>query len=118
MKKELINFISKKVTKLAQDIQKNLIESTPVLTGFASASYLVSVGKPSFLPVIFNPTVSIAFVTSNATKASLLLLNNYKINQGDIYITSTVPYLDLLNAGGSPKAPAGFIQAAILKGIK
>ncbi len=94
------------------DLHSKLNEVTPKDTTYASNSYYISIGIPVFYPSVDKPTVQDASSAKIASLATKNILKNYKLN-GDIFITSTVPYLDLLNAGKSKQAPAGFLQQTI-----
>lgn len=120
---ELEEVTAKAVTVITLEVAANLIELTPVDTGWARANWVPNIGGP------FEAFVS-EFDDDDARKAAvpgqrgiqqqatgLLVAGGYNINQGAVYVTNNVPYIQVLNTGSSTQAPAAFIQNAIETGV-
>lgn len=122
----LEDFTNQTIVRLAFNINAELIEDTPVDTGWASANWFFSVGSP----VESNPgpaprrnaqggfdsaRVTAQRANQQASQATVL---GYTIRAGSIFIQNNVDYIVFLNAGSSTKAPAGFIQNSIADGIR
>ncbi len=120
--KSLFDFVSKQVGGLELEIHKKLIQTTPVDTGWARGSWTPAIGAPNTKINVpparkedrFGPAS--ANLLQNVTK-SVRIRSSYKITDGIIWLTSHVPYMGNLNAGSSDKAPARFVEAAILQAI-
>lgn len=98
--------------RLALSVNAELIEATPVDTGFARASWIASIGSPS--NAVAGSRDEIDRAAQSAAQARLLV---YTVRQGDIWISNNVQYIGELNEGHSPQAPAGFIEDAIRRGV-
>lgn len=107
------------IKKVAFDIAANLVKAasqggTPVDTGWARANWLVNVGTP-FLAVI--GAYERGKKTAVPTGTGVGSIATYKLGMGKVFISNNVPYITRLNAGSSKQAPAGFVQAAILRAL-
>lgn len=109
---ELDRFASRVITLIAVEITSNLIGTTPVDTGWARANWLPSVRAPRGSPAGSRESVS-----SSAQASGLAQLKAYRLNMGSVFIANNVPYIGDLNNGTSRKAPAGFVQSSILRGV-
>lgn len=89
------------------DTWTDLVNTTPVKTGKARASWFISPGAPT--------TRELASGTYGYPETPNL--DKYKRNWTKWYITNTAPYIQFLNAGHSQQAPVGFIELAIQKNI-
>lgn len=103
---------------IALQVLANLVASpsrggTPVDTGWARANWVPNIGEP-----LTGVVGTREAVTAGAQAAGQAKLIRYKLGQGPIYLTNNVEYIKRLNAGHSKQAPAGFIQAAVARGIK
>lgn len=104
--------------KLALDVTANLIESTPVDTGWARANWVPSIGVKIETTAPAAPEgsdVAAASARQGAGKAEIV--TGYFLRRGKIHISNNVPYIIRLNEGSSQQAPAGFVQAAIRKAV-
>lgn len=101
------------VKQITLDATANLIETTPVDTGFAKASWVPSIGSPSDA-VGGEP----GKVSRSAQSRGLGELFTYRLSQGAVFIANNVRYIQKLNDGHSKQAPAGFVQAAISKAVR
>lgn len=118
---ELERFSSKAIVALVLDITANLIESTPVDTGWARANWVPASGAAIFglaTPSARDSRKSAA-TTQGAKQQTALaaIVVGYKLKQGPVFIANGVPYIVRLNEGSSQKAPEGFVQAAIASGV-
>lgn len=100
--------IARVVKRTAFACNNELKRATPVDTGWARANWVPSVGSPVNTTNGSREAVSAA--AQSAGEARLLV---YRTNQGDVWITNNVPYIQKLNEGHSKQSPAGWIQAAI-----
>ncbi len=117
----LEDITEKVVTKITLDVTANLIETTPVDTGWARANWVPAIGSvnttaPSFTST--KPSTS-EVQTSNVAQqsATVNIVTSYTLPQGKVFISNNVPYIIKLNNGSSKQAPAGFVQRAIKKAI-
>ena len=107
---ELERVTARVVIKITLDITANLIQTTPVDTGWARANWVPSVGKMQ------QTTVGSAdAVSAVAQTAGLSSVIGYR--RGRVFITNNVPYIEALNAGHSPQQPAGFVERGIQKAV-
>jgi hypothetical protein len=117
-------FTRGEVVALMLNIDANLRENpplgTPVDTGWASANWLPSVGKPMIVdsdkaeptPADIAQRAQMAEQGRNAVLA-------WKPADGALFSTNSVPYIEPLNAGHSPQqATPGFVGRAIEQAIK
>lgn len=103
------------VKRLATSVNAELIKATPVDTGWARANWIFSIGQPIAGPAGAPGKVGPARQAQSSGVARVLV---YKLNQGVIWLSNNVPYIQVLNAGHSKQAPAGFIEAAIDRGVR
>lgn len=110
--RELDTVLSGVVAILSVRITANLIESTPVDTGFAKTNWVPRVGTP------FTGTAGSRGATSSGSQsAGLAAVKNYRFGAGMVFIANNVAYIGDLNNGTSKQAPAGFVQGGIIRGI-
>lgn len=113
-------FTSKVTQKVTLDVTANLIETTPVDTGWARANWVPSVGKvfagPGGKPD--RPTREALVVGAEGQQQSSIAgIASYDIKQGSVFVSNNVGYIEDLNSGTSSKAPAAFVQSAIDKAV-
>lgn len=100
------------VSEIGEEIGRELVPATPVLTGYARANWRPSLNEPASVPVSFLDPSGEATISRIA-----LVARRYSL--GDtFFLVSWCPYIEALNDGSSPKAPAGFVQMSIEKGVK
>lgn len=117
--RQLISVAEQVIKKVAFDIQANLVKAsseggTPVDTGWARANWLVNIGTPFLQPIGTYAQAAAGNVPPAGT--GLGNLATYKLGP-KVFISNNVPYIVRLNEGSSQKAPAGFVQAAILRAL-
>ncbi len=106
------------IRKVTLDVTANLIETTPVDTGWARANWVPSISAP-FIASLANAQRTPADVSSavgqqGEGKAKVF---GYKLHMGKVFVTNNVPYIIDLNLGSSRQAPAAFVQRAIAKAV-
>lgn len=105
------------VRKITLDVTANLIETTPVDTGWARANWVPSIGLPRLGAATDKPDPSIVPGQVAVQQAGVFGVAAYRLKQGKVFISNNVPYIIDLNEGTSRQAPAGFVQAAIRKAV-
>lgn len=119
---ELNRFTEKQVKAVTLDAVANLVETTPRRTGWARSNWLPSIGQPADVdgtaPSEDRAAASAASRAALGQQGIAQIVTTYKLSMGKIYVTNNVPYIAQLNEGSSTQAPAGFVQAAILKAVR
>lgn len=110
------SFTERTVRRLALEVHANLVETTPVDTGWARANWVPKIGEPITEPV-GQPGATGTFAAQSAAAAGVLDVAQYQLQQGRIHVTNNVPYIQRLNDGYSRQEPAGFVQRAIRKAL-
>lgn len=105
---QLENATGKALVGLALNIHGELVEGTPVDTGWARSNWLPSVGTPKEETV--GKPGALDELAKDAGQSEVL---DWEISDGPIYITNNVPYIQRLNAGSSKQAPTGFVESAV-----
>lgn len=106
------------VIKIAFDVVANLVETTPVATGWARANWVPAIGSPLVTDLSGIPaTTQGALSAKGQQDAATAGLLGYKLGKGSVFISNNVPYIIPLNMGSSKKAPSGFVQRAIRKAV-
>lgn len=95
---------------LALEVTANLIETTPVATGFARANWIPSIGSP-----VTDIDGDHTSVSVSAQQEGIAQVLTYTIDAGDLFVSNNVPYIGMLDLGHSNQAPAGFVEAALQK---
>lgn len=110
---DLLKTIGKAVKALEFELVANLVEATPVDTGWARANWIGSVGEPTDA-VDGAPSAKGEATTAGALqKSGQAAVLAYTVAQGDVWVSNNVPYINRLDLGTSTQAPAGFIEIAI-----
>jgi len=110
---QLTSFVTDLVKEVSINSVANLIETTPVDTGWARANWLPSIGSPVESPAGTRETVT----TSNQDGGLAEIASSYTLDRGNIFISNNVPYILSLNMGTSTQAPPGFVQISIARAI-
>lgn len=117
---QLGEFVEGLITKITLDITANLIEDTPVDTGWARANWVPRIGE-AFNEDVGGQADPQRVASSGAIQQQAIgqiASGTYRIEQGDVFISNNVPYILPLNDGHSPQArPAGYIQRGITKAL-
>lgn len=111
LEKEVARFI----TDATLEVTTNLIETTPVDTGFARSSWVPTIGRPiDTSSLVATPDIGEVAAQQNGGIAALL---SYELKDGPVFVANAAPYIERLNDGSSTQQPAGFVEAAINKGV-
>jgi hypothetical protein len=116
--KELAKANSQRAVSFAQQIVIELANDTPVDTSEALSNWQVALGTPvaTDIPPWMPGTMGSTYVYSrNATIAAAKRNLAAKKPGQSIFISNLAAYIIELNQGSSRQAPAGFIEAAILR---
>lgn len=111
----LKEFTERVVRVIVLDATANLIEDTPVDTGWARANWIPSIGAPPSQPAGSPTDVGAARAAQQQGVAQIAV--GYTLEQGNVNITNNVSYIRPLNEGSSSKAPAMFVQSAIARAL-
>lgn len=106
------------VVRLSLNVTAELIETTPVDTGWARANWVPAIGVSPVGPSVSNPDPGQVTSRQAAQALGQAQVLSYKLGQGSVFISNNVPYIGRLNDGSSSQAPSGFIQAAIRRGVQ
>ena len=111
---------AKAAVELMTEIHSELVTTTPVDIGWARVNWVPSYGAPYIVDIYrAKPDASsVGRVSLRAEAQKIRVALTYSLNDGNIYITNNVPYINRLNNGWSKQQPAGFVQRAIEKGLK
>ena len=107
------------ITKISLDVTANLIETTPVDTGWARANWVPAIGQPftASLEDVKPQPGDISLATSRQNQGTASVATGYRLSQGSVFVSNNVPYIVRLNEGSSSQAPAAFVQRAISKAV-
>lgn len=105
------------VKRAAIAADQTAVLRTPVDTGRARANWLVSVGVAEYSVREVN-NLSKGAAANVALEQGRDAASGYKLGQGGIFITNSVPYIGVLDAGSSAQAPNGMTAAAIQAAAK
>lgn len=109
------------IRRISINVTAELIERTPVDTGWARANWIPAIGTaPDDEVAELDRAGRVAGVTSARGWQSIgtASLTGYRLDRGNVFISNGVPYIGLLNDGTSDQAPKGFVQDAIVAGIR
>lgn len=107
------------VTKITLDVTANLIETTPVDTGWARGNWVPAIGAAfeADLAGITPTPQDAATAAAGQQNAIAGIVAGYKLSRGAVFVSNNVPYILRLNDGSSTQAPSGFVQRAIKKAV-
>lgn len=97
----------KAIRGIALEVTDRLIATTPVATGWARSNWIPSIGQS-----VDSPDGTRESFDGSQQAQGRATLSAYQLKHGRIFVSNNVPYITKLNAGSSPKAPAGFVQSA------
>lgn len=106
----LKNVTQSEARKLVLELHGELVENTPVDTGWARNNWIPTIGSPQDSPVGTPDKIE-----TEAQQQGALNVASWLFSQGAAWIANNVPYIQVLNAGSSKQAPKGFVEKAIQK---
>jgi hypothetical protein len=113
------------VIALALNVNANLRDSpprgTPIDTGWASANWVPTVGVPYEDPgaaQVRDPTPAQVMARARVSEQGVNDVLSWRNEDGPLFSTNNVPYIEPLNSGHSGQSPAGFVQAALERAIR
>lgn len=105
------------VRKVALAADQAVVLSTPVDTGRARSNWIAQIGSaPSTVIESYAPGQAGASAQGALDQAAAVI-SGYTSGQ-EIHITNNLPYIQRLNDGFSPQAPAGFVEKAVQNAVK
>jgi len=119
----LEDFLDQLIKKITLDITANLRRAaseggTPVDTGWARANWVPRIGEAFSGTAGSREAAEAGSINEGIGQSGVAsVATSYKTERGPVHITNNVPYILRLNEGSSRQAPAGFVQAAIVKAI-
>lgn len=103
---------AKVCARLATNAVAELVEATPVDTGWARANWIPSLGRP-VVQVVGTPDAP----STAAQAAGLAEVFTFTLDHMAIFVSNHVPYIARLDAGHSQQAPAGFVRLALARAV-
>ncbi len=115
---DLEAFATRIVKRIALNATANLIETTPVDTGWARANWVLEIGAPFRGTAGTREQAESGRIDASAQQSGIAAVaTGYKLGP-EIFLSNNVPYITRLNEGSSAQAPAAFVQAAILRAVE
>lgn len=115
---DLEAFSTRLIQRLALNCNANLIEDTPIDTGWARANWVLQIGTPFDGTAGTRAQAEAGQIDQSAQKiGEAKIAIGYKLGPV-IYNSNNVPYINELNDGSSAQAPAAFVQAAIFRAVE
>lgn len=112
----LAQTIGQRIPQLQKEVAQNVVEGVatdnPVLTGQSSANWKTAIGAPDTSVDLGPNPLAGQHSVAEAKKALVALALGQTV-----YISNNVPYIMELNQGSSSKAPAGFVETAIVNAL-
>lgn len=120
--RDLVGVTERVIKKITLDLTANLIDTTPVDTGWARANWVPRIGE-TFIDDAPPDTEDDQLAALPGRQAEqqagvAAVAASYTLGQGPVFVSNNVPYIQVLNDGHSQQAPAGFVEAAIEKAVR
>ena len=116
--KELQEHVEKLIKKVTLETTAELIEATPVDTGWARANWVPNINERFDKTAGTRQNAERGTVDISAQQQGKIdVLIRYKLPD-TIFVSNNVEYISALNDGHSLQAPAGFVQQSIAKAIQ
>lgn len=106
--REMRRHVAKRSRGLVVFVQENLFRDTPKDTEWAASNWIINAGRPH--THVAGDKINVSY---SEAKSSQSIVKRWDPFKGPVYLSNNVPYIGLLDAGYSPQAPPGFVQAAI-----
>lgn len=116
--RDLRQFTERTVKRLALNVNAELVKRTPIDTGWARANWVPNIGGPVTETAGTRDQAEAGRLDLGPRESGLASIATSYTLGPEIHQTNNVPYIQLLNAGSSQQAPAGFVQAAILRAVE
>ena len=113
----LEDFAGRVVRTIALDITANLQESNPVDTGFSRANWVPRIGVPFEGTAGTRGQAEDGIIDSGPQQAGVAEVAGYQLDQGTVFISNNVEYVEELDMGSSAQAPEGFVRQSIEKAL-
>lgn len=113
---ELERFAERVIVKITLDVHANLVEATPVDTGWAQNNWVPELGVRQGPPAP-NPGGGAAGGAAARMQAGVATVVAGYSFPDKVSNANRVPYIRRLNDGHSAQAPRGFVQEAIRKAL-
>ena len=110
--RQLEQGVERYVAAIGAEIGRVLVPATPVDTGLARGNWRPSLNVPISRPTSLPDPTGAGAVARIASVAQQFRIGD------SLHIVNNVPYISLLNAGSSPQAPAGFVQASVRNALR
>ncbi len=112
------DFSTRLVRKIVLDATANLVEDTPVDTGWARANWVPTIGSPFRGTAGTREQAEAGRVDLSAREQGIATIaTSYNIADGSVSITNNVPYIRFLNEGSRSRPPTMFVQSAIRRAL-
>ncbi len=112
------------VVRVAQLRSLQAITSgTPVDTGFTRGGWTPTLQRPAVQPLVppdnktSARTAGAANLRANRSRSAQIAAS-YQLQNGPVFLTNAVPYIEQLNEGSSAQAPAKFVEKAIDQALR
>ncbi len=117
---DLTRFTERRVVGIGLGVVANLRKDTPRDTSWARSNWIGSVGLPA--PALSEPEgrPSAGDVASAqaASAAGAAAIAGFKLDQGSVFATNNVPYIQALNSGTSKQAGPKFVERAVERAVR
>lgn len=115
---QLDEFTEDLISRLTLEITGELIEATPVDTGWARANWVPQIGSSFEETAGTKEEAELGQIDQGQQQQGISeVTSSYRLPRL-VYVTNNVPYINRLNEGSSEQAPAGFVQNSIEVGIR
>lgn len=115
---ELRTGIEGSMKGLAREITVTLSNRTPKASGLAAASWIPSVGESVDKPPSRRRNSAGVKKAAAAKQKGLAEVEEYRLEDGEIYITNGLPYVLQIQEGTSKQAPRPFVEQAIDEAVE
>lgn len=115
--REIEALVSRAIRETVIEATANLIEATPVDTGWARANWIPAIGWARFGATSHGSHSSVAPAMA-AQHSGLASMLSYRLARGPAWISNHVPYVGRLDGGWSNQAPAGFVRVALARAVQ
>lgn len=117
---DLDRYTEKRVSAIGLGVVANLREDTPRDTGWARSNWIGSKGRPAEgLPEPGGRPSSGDVANARAAQASgEAEIATFKLEDGSLFVSNNVPYIQALNGGSSKQAGEAFVERAVERAVR